>query len=284
MPDISQLPYLIQLLDDESPLVQKAVRKELDAFGDDLDNALVSIDTPPTPQQWDQIETIRADQRRARLIQEWPSWFNLDNSYIQLETAFSLICNYMSLHVKPGELTRLLNELADEFTRSCETHDAYKLAKFIFQAKGFQGCKSGYYTPEKSNLIETIHLRSGNPISLTSIYMLLGYRFDLSIHGCNFPGHFLGIAEMGNEKVLVDCFNGGRFIPPSSFKENNDNEAVENLEQLVKDPATPHIIMRRVLNNLLNAYTLDDDQANMELIRELVSIQEERLESSNSIR
>ena len=88
---------------------------------------------------------------------------------------------------------------------------------------------------------------------------------------------------MGNERVLVDCFNGGRFIPPSSFKNNNDNEAVENLEALVSKPAEAHTIVRRVLNNLLNAYTLQDDDSNADLIKELISIQQDRLEDAQSI-
>lgn len=284
MSDISKIPYLIRLLDDDSPMVQHAIRKELDAFGDELDDALASIDQPTTPEQWDQLELIRADQRRARLLEEWPSCFKIENSYVQLETAFSLISDYMSLHVRRGELTRQLNALADKFRAERNTFDSYDLARFLFKTEDFRGCQSGYYTPDKSNLLETIQLHSGNPISLTCIFMLIGYRLDLPIHGCNFPGHFLGIATVGNERVLVDCFNGGRCIPPSSFKENNDNEAFENSETLVSDPARAHVIIRRVLNNLLNAYTLQDDESNADLIKELIAIQQDRLESSSSIR
>jgi len=284
MPDISNIPHLIRLLDDDSPMVQQAIRKELDAFGDELDNALTSIEHPPTPEQWDLLESIRVDQRRARLLKEWPSWFKIENSYVQLETAFSLICDYMSLHVRPGELTRQFNALADEFRITHSSAYPYDLAQFLFKTEGFRGCRSGYYTPDKSNLLETIRLRSGNPISLTSIFMLIGYRLDLPIYGCNFPGHFLGIATVGNERVLVDCFNGGRYIPPSSFKENNDNEAFDNLESLVTNPARAHVIIRRVLNNLLNAYTLNDDESNADLIKELITIQQERLESPKSLR
>ncbi|HIA48217.1 MAG TPA: hypothetical protein EYN96_09695, partial [Candidatus Hydrogenedentes bacterium] len=204
MSDISKIPYLIRLLDDDSPMVQHAIRKELDAFGDELDDALASIDQPTTPEQWDQLELIRADQRRARLLEEWPSCFKIENSYVQLETAFSLISDYMSLHVRRGELTRKLNALADKFRAERNTFDSYDLARFLFKTEDFRGCQSGYYTPDKSNLLATIQLRSGNPISLTCIFMLIGYRLDLPIHGCNFPGHFLGIATVGNERVLVD--------------------------------------------------------------------------------
>jgi hypothetical protein len=283
MHDTSQLPHLIRLLEDDSPFVQQAIRKELNAYGDELDNALTSIGEPPTPEQWDHLKIIRADQRRARLIEEWPSWFKLENSYVQLETAFSLISNYMSLHVRPGELTRKLNILADEFRMNHPKYDAYDLAQYLFKAEGFRGCQSGYYTPEKSNLLETLQLHEGNPISLTCIFMLMGYRLNLPVHGCNFPGHFLGIATVGKERVLVDCFNGGRFIPPSSFKENNDSDAVENLESLVNTPAEAHVIVRRVLNNLLNAYTLQDDDSNAILIKELITIQQEQLEDINSV-
>lgn len=278
MPDISQLPYLIRLLDDDSTLVQQAIRKELDAFGDDLDIALTSIESPPTPQQWDQLDLIRADQRRARLLEEWPSWFRIENGYVQLETAFSLICNCMSVHVQPGELSRQLNALADEFRTTQTTRDAYELAQFLFSTKGFKGCQSGYYTPDRSNLLEAIRLKSGNPITLTCVYMLVAYRLDIKVQGCNFPGHFLGIANLGNERILVDCFNGGRFIPPASFRESNDHDAMDNLESLMENPAPAHVIIRRVLNNLLNAYTLEGNDAYTELIKELIAVQQERLE------
>ena len=38
MPDIKQLPYLLALIDDESPITRRAVLKELSAFGKNLEN------------------------------------------------------------------------------------------------------------------------------------------------------------------------------------------------------------------------------------------------------
>ncbi len=42
--------------------------------------------------------------------------------------------------------------------------------------------------------------------------MLVGKRVGLTIHGCNFPGHFMARANDGQRDWIFDCFNGGRAL------------------------------------------------------------------------
>ena len=285
MPDPTQLPHLLRLMDDPSPTVQHAVRRELEAYGDALDAILAELHEAITPAQRAQLDEYRHTQRRARLINVWPSWFTIENEYVQLETALELLSAYMTPNAPSDSLSQSLNRLAREFQAAHAQGDSYELAKFLFEAKGFKGCQSRYYSPERSNLLEAIRSRAGNPISLTCIFMLVAYRLNLSVRGCNFPGHFLAMASIGKEQVLIDCFNEGRVITPAAFRTSNGNvETIARIDELLHSPATTETIVRRVLNNLVNAYTLEGDESERDLIQELLDIQQARLASKNPIR
>lgn len=273
MPEISQLPFLLQLLEDPSPTVQEAVRRELSLFGDGLENEIRTLRGHVAPEHVEVLEDARREQRRNRLLDAWSSWFPIDNDYIQLETALELLSTYLTSDAQIGSLTHELNALADEFRDGTPHADSYDLAKFLFEKKGFKGCQSKYYSPERSNLLETIRSHSGNPISLTCIFMLVGHRLGIEVHGCNFPGHFLAIAKVGQESVLIDCFNRGRVMSPAAFQPASETFQFARLEELMDHPATAETIIRRILNNLVNSYTLEGDEVRRDLIQELIDIQ-----------
>lgn len=284
MPDSSQLPFLLQLLEDPSPMVQRAVHEELSEFGDDLGQQIESISDHVRPEHVAVLRAARLDKRRNQLLTVWPSWFPIENDYLQLETALELLSTYMRPNTNIGTLTNELNLLADEFRAIHTNADSYDLAKFLFETKGFKGSQSKYYSPERSNLLETIRTHSGNPISLTCIFMLVGYRVGITVHGCNFPGHFLAMAEVGHELVLIDCFNEGRIITPSTFKPDASTMPVARLEELLQEPANAETIIRRILNNLVNSYTLEGDDSRCNLIQELLDLQREWMMSPDFVR
>ena len=109
MPDSNQLPFLLRLLDDPSPTVQHAVRRELEAYGNTLDSLLTELHETITPTQRAQLEDYRTSQRRARLVNAWPSWFQIDNEYVQLETALELLSAYMTPNAPIDSLSQSLN-------------------------------------------------------------------------------------------------------------------------------------------------------------------------------
>ncbi len=68
MPDAGLLPHLMRLLDDDTPVVRQAVRRELGAFGTALEPALDALDPPPTDQDRRLIRSlIEEEERRARV-------------------------------------------------------------------------------------------------------------------------------------------------------------------------------------------------------------------------
>lgn len=266
--DPQKLPYLLKLLDDDSEVVRKAVSKELLAFGPELEDALLSLDVVPTEVEHHLINELIEISRRDLLFQQWKILPKIEDENQKLEQALASLASYLCGRTYPVELGLLLDQLAEEYRMSHSAYDARSLAKFLFEVKGLSGASENYYSPDHSNLIYVIEKKKGIPISLACIYILVGARLDLQIEGCNFPGHFLAKTFIGNEMVLVDCFNGGKFIHRKSFESTKNYKMVQGVIQSTTDVET---IIIRVLNNLVRAFRNGDDEANTLLMEELLA-------------
>jgi len=269
MPDPAQLPHLLRLLDDDSPVVQAAIWEELEAYGPGLEEELARQNLSLDGRRLERWRALEGKNYRNALLAQWPSYFDVKGEKVQLETALSLLSDYHDRYARPGRLSRLLDALSLEFFETAEISDSHELARFLFQTKGLDGAHGDYYSPEKSDLATVIELRSGNPISLTCIYMLVGHRLGIDIQGCNFPGHFLARTLVGNEVLLVDCFNGGHFLKAHAFLDLSPSPSAE-VREIVHRPASVETILTRVLNNLINAYDAAEDPQSSALMRELI--------------
>lgn len=273
MTEFHNLPYLVQLLDDPSPVVQEAICRELASFGTRLEPALDRLGVRLSEDQISRLRDIESERRRDTLRANWPAWFHLQTAMERLEGAFVVLSDFQDNYRNPGRLTVQLDEIAREFRETEAEATTPELARFLFEIKGLHGGQSDYYSPDKSNLAQVVETRNGNPISLTCVYMLVGYRLGLEIHGCNFPGHFLARTFHDGEPVLVDCFNGGRFIDAGAFHDLSPTGS-RHIARALGEPASVKTIMTRVLNNLINAYNLTRQFENSELMQDLVKMQE----------
>lgn len=273
MADLSDLPHLIALLDDESWVVRSALRREFLAHGPRLRDRLEALDRPPTVEQWEVIEMILSDARTAHLVDHWRDWFPLEDEYAKLEEALTLIANFMTPPEKHLELSPLLDKLAAAYRRRYTECDPYALANFLFREHWLHGAAEDYYNPANSNLIEVIAKGQGLPISLACIYMLVGNRLGLHIEGCLFPNHFLARYYVRRHVHLVDCFNGGQIINDSALQGlNSGSQAVTRAEPLLRiihGHVSVESIVLRVLSNLIFAYGRDGNTERMHLFADL---------------
>lgn len=279
MGERENLPHLIKLLDDPSPVVQEAVCRELASFGSRLDDELGRFGVRLTDEQRELLDAMETERHRETLRANWPAWFHLQTRMERLEGAFVVLSDFQEHYRRPGHLTHQLNDLARAFRETEADVNSYELARFLFKDRGLRGGQADYYSPAKSNLVQVIEQGSGNPISLTCVYMLVGNRLGLEIEGCNFPGHFLAQTTHEGEPVLVDCFNEGRLIEARSFHDLSPN-ASRQVSRVIQEPAPVKTIITRVLNNLINAYNLTRQFENSTLMQDLVKMQELALEGS----
>ncbi len=253
MADTQQLPYLIELLDDESPLVRQSIIREFAFFGSRLYEELNLLPVEITPKEKLLLNTILEGPRRSFLKREWPLWFGLPDDRLRLQTALTLLAEYQSGLEFKGRLNVMLDQLVQEYRTQYPMSDAYTLAEFLFQHKSFGGATDDYYNPQNSNLIYVLKHRRGIPISLSCVYMLAGWRLGLDIRGCNSPRHFLAIVDHENRKDLVDCFHAGRIVGQKDIA-TLSRESSLTLEDALKLEADSFSIIRRILGNLIFAY------------------------------
>jgi len=127
--------------------------------------------------------------------------------------------------------------------------------KFIGEELGFRGNADDYYSPSNSLLPAVITNRTGIPITLTLIYMMIGRRAGMEIEGVNFPGHFL--ARHGD--LLFDPFERGRILHDEECAEILERQSLELRDEHL-EKATSVVMFRRILTNLLYVFQNQDDK------------------------
>ena len=146
--------------------------------------------------------------------------------------------------------------------------------KYLFKDNGFHGSRFDYYHRANSYMNRVISDREGLPISLSVLYMELGYRLELSIEGVGLPGHFVVRFVPGKgESQLIDVFEAAQRLT---------GEAASQLAGLGGRPVPEEFlaavghraILTRMLNNLLNLAQRQDDKERMLRYLEMMMVVE----------
>lgn len=268
--DRTQIPYLVQLLDDASVEVRQHVTEKLLSFGPGLEDELRQFEGSLNESQLEALRSLLRDQERtARRHEAWVSWQSLPTNAERLERAFEVLAEIQYDWTPPVKLGDLLDELATEFAKSGRPIDPLGLSRFLFITKKFTGNVDDYYNPLNSNLIHVLQTRTGIPITLSAVFMLVGHRVGLTIQGCNVPTHFLAKANVEGELLLFDCFNRGRVLTRSEVRKLRA-ALTPRFEFIVDEASSATTVMGRVVRNLINAYEMVEDMDRRDLMRNLL--------------
>lgn len=247
-----QIPYLLQLLDDDAAGVRRRVMHELEELGPQLE-LLAQPHLPDlNSEQHGALQRVLTRQRKNWLRRQWPRWGVAGGRTAQIETALSLIARFQLGVDFPFSLSEMLDGVAAEAGASRRRRNAFGLAKFLFEDYGLRGNRDDFYNPLNSNLISVLLSKRGIPLSLVAIYVLVGHRLGLDIEGCNVPRHFLARAIHDGRIVLIDCFDRGRVVEAEKLI----GRASLNQRQLqvLRGGASAVRTIQRVLHNLNHAY------------------------------
>lgn len=271
MADKEQLPYLVDLLDDDSDEVRDEILKSLMDYGQNLEVDLFSVTSLFRSEKISIVKPILEDNRRKWLYENWKRWQLFESEHEQLEEAMDMISKFQYGFNHPNQISFLLDKIADEFKIFKKDGDEINLADYLFKYKKLHGERDDYYNPLNSNLAFVMKHKKGLPISLTIIYILVAHRLNLKVEGCNFPGHFLAKVKYKKDTVLIDAYNSGRIINESELKELSQ-DSIEAILKIVNLKTNSKIIVRRVLNNLINAYGQIGDERNKSFFIKLLNV------------
>lgn len=135
------------------------------------------------------------------------------------------------------------------------------LCRYLFHDMGFRGNQKDYYNARNSYLNEVLDRRTGIPLTLSAVAMIVGQRAGLQVVGVGLPGHFIAKAVGPDEEVLFDPFHGGRILTPGQcevlVKQVTGVPFDASSESL--EPMPLGRIVLRMLTNLKGSYLRQGD-------------------------
>jgi len=154
---------------------------------------------------------------------------------------------------------RKLDRLAERVRRTAEQSSRVgrlaALIDLLANVEGFSGNRAAYDDPRNSFLNEVLDRKIGIPISLSLIYVLVGWRAGLPMWGVAFPGHFLARCDLDDGFVIIDAFGSGRQLSLEDCRRLlRSTQRGSVFDATLLEPATNRGILFRMLANLKAAY------------------------------
>ncbi len=264
-----ELRNLALLLTAESEKVREQVKTELRQRRDQLDVFLMEHGDLEPAVLFELHELLRECQS-AQLRADWLDWTRLESQALQLESAFDFLAHNDASAGSYRPLAELLDQLVAEFLKTGRETALENLTEFLFASGRLRGAQEDYFNPLHSNLCYVLTEGRGLPISLACILILTGYRLGIDIQGFNLPGHFLARTRSANRLILIDCFNGGKFLTEGEIAALTLSPKIQ-FHELVEHPPTATEIITRVLINMINAYHRGGDIARQVSTQELLA-------------
>ncbi len=240
------------------------------------------------------IENVSDPACRIQLREQYGSFLNetklrhdlkriiqRNSGDIDLEMGAFLISRLgLDDYTTPEEFRRDLDHLAGPLrdTLACIPENNHRLKldafrKYVFGDLGFHGNTAQYGDPRNSFITEVIKSRTGIPISLSVLCLLLAARVHLPLSGVNMPGHFILKYSADEFSIFMDPFNDGNLL--------TDQDCFQILTRQGLEPSAGYLsrassmtIVKRMYRNLINYHSRAGNTRMEKILRQHFSILE----------
>ena len=139
------------------------------------------------------------------------------------------------------------------------------LNRYVFEELGFSGNADDYYDPRNSYLNDVIDRKLGIPITLAVLYIEIGRRIGLPLHGVSFPNHFLVKCVLREGAIILDPYARGASLGLEDLPQRlqaiaKDAELDETVLKTMLTSAEPRDVFARMLRNLRAIYLNKGDR------------------------
>jgi|GEM_PF-4588122 len=130
------------------------------------------------------------------------------------------------------------------------------LIDVVGRSLGYRGDTLEYFSSGNSLFDHVIDNRLGIPISLAAIYMSVGQRLGIKVHGVGFPGHFLiRVIEPDGSERLVDPFSHHKLSTQDvTALRASTGEQFGQFDEAWLANAHPHDMLVRMFENLKRVF------------------------------
>ncbi|MBW6498013.1 MAG: transglutaminase-like domain-containing protein [Bacteroidales bacterium] len=281
---IREMEALVSLVDDPDLEIFRQVSEKLHDFGPEA--------IPFLQKAWDNCFDPLVQNRIEMLMHQ----INFDHVVKDLSKAFEKDCKdllsawiSLSRYHYPGlneediqyEMNQIRKDIWLELNENLTALEQIKVFNHVFfDVHGFSGNLENYHAYNNSYVNQVLHSRKGNPLSLSTIYLLIAQSLDLPVFGVNLPEHFVlaytGKAfdtesmRMEDNKVLfyINPFSRGMVFSAQEVEKYIRQLKLEPLPAYY-EPCSNSDIVLRMINNLVNAY---ENEGKLENKREMEHI------------
>ena len=271
----TQIKALIRLLSDEDDRVAHTIAGKLTEIGDSAVPLLREAEIEQ-PEMAARISGILDDIRAQRLEGEFHALSACDDEDLDLEDGAFLIARFaypdLDTAAYGDMLDALAREVRERLGRKASGEETVKtINRYLFVEQGFAGNTLEYYDLDNSYLNRVLERKTGIPISLSALYLLVAKRLELPVFGVGMPGHFLVKYEADRYRIFVDAFNGGTLLTQKDCARFLDQAGYGFDERyLQKTPA--RMILIRMLKNLVAIHNKMDESAKAARLTRFIEI------------
>jgi len=265
-----ELLALISLLDDPDELVFEQIRLQIEQIGD---IAIPALEQACESHEYgllfeDRVSELIQQIQNSSIINGLSNW--IDSSEQDLLDALLVISRYEYPGLKEKEVLdffdRLEKDVWLELNDGLTALEKLKVINHIlFDVYGFSGNREDYSNPDNSFINKVVQNKTGNPISMSCVYLILAKRLNLPIRGVNLPRHFILAWEDDFEDLMGkdhDDFEVLFYFNPFSEGAVFGKQDVHSFLQEIKiKPEATFFkacsnldIVKRTLNNLMHSY------------------------------
>jgi regulator of sirC expression with transglutaminase-like and TPR domain len=273
----SQKAALLTLLADEDPSIYRKIRQKIVSFG-------------PPAANWLRPHALSRDPALRRRAQEIVLSFDrqaADDAFLGFclrhgesfdleEGAWKLAqTQYPDINVTGYQA--LLDSFASDISQSLQDVTVPEdilgaLNRYLFDELGFTGNEEQYHDPDNSYLNRVLDRRTGNPINLCLVYLLLARRLVLPITGIGLPGHFVCRFQSSSAEIYIDPFNRGKLMTKADCVQYLLQGNYSIREDYLA-PVSPRRVLLRICGNLHQIYLqLEQNETATRLQRYLVAL------------
>jgi regulator of sirC expression with transglutaminase-like and TPR domain len=257
-----QIRALIRLLSDEDDRIVQTISGKLIDIGPSAVPLLQEAEIEQ-PEMADRIASVLEEIRGGKLEDELAALVARPEDPTSLETGAFLIARYAYPTLDVARYREQLDTMAHEVrarigSRASGEETVNALNRYVFAEQGFKGNTKNYYEADNSYVNRVMDRRVGIPISLSMVYLFIGLRLALPLHGIGMPGHFLVKYESDRYKIFIDCFNGGALLTEKNCARFL-TEAGYGFDDKYLQKSPVRATLSRMIKNLLAIYSKLDE-------------------------
>ena len=273
----TEISSLIRLLDDRDPFVTDRVSDHLVQLGTEAVPFLEIASRGENLTLKTRAQEILNRIAPRQLAEEFRRLTQSSSGEeINLEEGVFLIMKFGHPSANPEEVHRHLDQLAQELAPeiqvdSSEARNLERMVRFLFDEKGFRGNQENYSHPDNSYIDTVLQHKTGLPIALSVLCILIGQRLQLPIVGIGLPYHFIAKYNSLTNPVLFDPFHQGRLLTPEMCAKMVEGFGVK-FEPHFLAPLSHREILVRMMQNLSIAYQKEGREEKVEALQEYAAI------------